>query len=154
MSTERLSFIMRKIQAKHYTETLVYAFDKTVREIKDKLAHFIMSLNIDITGEQFAVLDVIYNSEDICASDVSKILAKDKSNVKRIVEILENKGLIKKIQGRKNNRLVNYLQISNDGKIFADKYISIVKNYMSEIFSEISDEEERLLRQIIIKLQK
>ena len=154
MSTERLRFIMRKIKAKHYTETLVYAFDKTVREIKDKLTRFIMGLNIDITAEQFAVLDVIYNGVDICASDVSKILAKDKSNVKRIVEILENKGLIERKQGRKNNRLVSYLQISSEGKIFADEYIGVIKNYMSEIFSEISDEEEQCLRNIIVKLQK
>ena len=154
MSTERLRFIMRKIQAKHYTETLVYAFDKALREIKDKLSHFIAELNIDITAEQFAVLDVIYNGVDICASDVSKILAKDKSNVKRIVEILENKGLIERRQGRKNNRLVNYLQISDKGKTFADKYINIIKEYMVEIFTEISDEEEQFLRKIIVKLQK
>ena len=154
MSTERLRFIMRKIQAKHYTETLVYAFDKALREIKDKLSHFIAGLNIDITAEQFAVLDVIYNGVDICASDVSKILAKDKSNVKRIVEILENKGLIERRQGRKNNRLVNYLQISDKGKTFADKYINIIKEYMVEIFTEISDEEEQFLRKIIVKLQK
>ena len=143
---------MNEIKANHYTECLIYSIDKVLREVKAELNQYISNLEPNITAEQFVVLDTIYCNEDICQQDVAKILYKDKSNIKRMVEILENKKYIVRKTGRKNNRLVNYLAITDAGRKLVDRIIEQVKEHIKHAFSNITDEEIDILKNIISKL--
>lgn len=144
---------MNKINANHYTDTLIYSIDKVLKSIKSDLNKYIMSVD-NITAEQFAVLDTIYNNEKLCQADAAKILLKDKSNIKRIIEILETNKFIKRTMGKKENRLVNYLEITPEGKILIDKNRDNIKSYMQNLFKDITDEEIQTLQNIINKLEK
>ena len=86
--------------------------------------------------------------------ELAEKLSKDKSNIKRIVEILENKGFITRKTGKKNNRLVNYLYITKSGKKVIDDNIDKIKEYMEQLFSPISTEEEQILRDLVERLKK
>ena len=143
---------MNEIKANHYTECLIYSIDKVLREVKAELNQYISNVEPNITAEQFVVLDTIYCNEDICQQDVAKILYKDKSNIKRMVEILENKKYIVRKTGRKNNRLVNYLAITDAGRKLVDRIIEQVKEHIKHAFSNITDEEIDILKNIISKL--
>ena len=143
---------MEQINAEHYTDMLIYAVDKTVTKIKLSLGQYIASLDIGITAEQFAVLDTIYRGENLCQLDVAKILMKDKSNIKRIAEILEHKGLINRILSKRENRALNYLKITDSGKTLIDENVDKVKSYLTEIFRDITDEEVQVLKNIMQKV--
>ena len=143
---------MEQINAEHYTDMLIYAVDKTVTKIKLSLGQYIASLDIGITAEQFAVLDTIYRGENLRQLDVAKILMKDKSNIKRIAEILEHKGLINRILSKRENRALNYLKITDSGKTLIDENVDKVKSYLTEIFRDITDEEVQVLKNIMQKV--
>ncbi len=136
----------------HYTDTLMYSIDKTLKNIKFNLNQYILEA-AKITAEQFAVLDTIYVNENICQQDVAVILSKDKSNIKRIVEILEKSGYITRQTGRKNNRLVNYLNITKSGEELIENNINDIRNYMKNFLGNITDEEVCCLEKIVLKLQ-
>ena len=121
--------------------------------MKSDMNQYINSLNLGITAEQFLVLDTIDSGNNICQQDVADLLGKDKSNIKRIVEILEKKGLITRVAGKKNNRLVNYLVITDNGKRLIKENIDKVKKFMEKVFSVISEDEELYLKQIVSKLK-
>ena len=121
--------------------------------MKSDMNQYINSLNLGITAEQFLVLDTIDSGNNICQQDVADLLGKDKSNIKRIVEILEQKELITRVAGKKNNRLVNYLVITDNGKRLIKENIDKVKKFMEKVFSVISEDEELYLKQIVSKLK-
>jgi DNA-binding MarR family transcriptional regulator len=143
---------MSKIKANHYTETLIYTIDLTLKKLKIELNQYISSLPPHITSEQFAVLDTIYDKANICQQDVAKILMKDKSNIKRLVEILEEKAYLTRNIGRKNNRLVNYLTISAGGKDVIDANMPKIKQYLEQRLQHISYDELAQLKNIIAKI--
>ncbi|MBQ9234992.1 MAG: MarR family transcriptional regulator [Alphaproteobacteria bacterium] len=145
---------MNKIRANHYTETLIYKLDGALKNIKLELNQFILTLEPHITSEQFAVLDTVYGNEGICQQDVANILMKDKSNIKRLVEILEEKQYVVRSVGRKNNRLVNYLTITVKGKEVVDANMPKVKQYLEKRFDNVSQDEMRILENIMAKIKK
>lgn len=143
---------MKKIKANHYTETLIYKLDSALKNIKIELNQFILTLPPHITSEQFAVLDTISGQKDICQQDVAKTLMKDKSNIKRLVEILEKKHYIIRTAGRKNNRLVNYLTITAEGQNIIDTHMPQIKQYLEQRLKHISESELQVLKNIIDKI--
>lgn len=143
---------MVEIRANHYTDLMIYSVEQTVTKIKSDLNQYIMNLGIGITAEQFSVLDTIYCSKNICQQDVATILSKDKSNVKRIVEILKNKELITISLSKRNNYAVNFLNITEKGKKLIDDNVQNIKTHLATIFEDISEDEVQVLKIIIQKL--
>lgn len=142
-----------RIKVNHYVDLLMFSIEQVIRGMKSDMNQYINSLNLGITAEQFLVLDTIDSGNNICQQDVADLLGKDKSNIKRIVEILEKKGLITRVAGKKNNRLVNYLVITDNGKRLIKENIDKVKKFMEKVFSVISEDEELYLKQIVSKLK-
>jgi len=144
---------MEKVRANHYTDSLIYSIDRILKNIKSDLNRYIMTLS-NITAEQYAVLDTICYSEKLCQQDAAKILFKDKSNIKRIVEILEKNNYIKRATGKKDNRLVNFLEATPAGKQLISENREKIKSHMERFFQDISNEEIQILRNIVHKLEK
>ncbi len=142
-----------RIKVNHYVDLLMFSIEQVIRGMKSDMNQYINSLNLGITAEQFLVLDTIDSGNSICQQDVADLLGKDKSNIKRIVEILEQKELITRVAGKKNNRLVNYLVITDNGKRLIKENIDKVKKFMEKVFSVISEDEELYLKQIVKKLK-
>ena len=136
-----------RIKVNHYVDLLMFSIEQVIRGMKSDMNQYINSLNLGITAEQFLVLDTIDSGNNICQQDVADLLGKDKSNIKRIVEILEQKELITRVAGKKNNRLVNYLVITDNGKRLIKENIDKVKKFMEKVFSVISEDEELYLKQ-------
>ena len=110
-------------------------------------------LKIGITSEQFVVLDTISCFEDIYPQKLSEIMMKDKSNTKRILQVLEEKNLIERKVGNANHRLVYNLAVTEDGKALLKKSIPNIKKCITELFENITDEEIELLHNLSSKFQ-
>ena len=138
---------------KHYTDTVIHSVDKIIRGVKYELKQKIDKLNIGITGEQFIVLDAIAANPKVYLQKLSEIIFKDKSNTTRIINLLEKKNLIKREMGRKNNRLVNYLSVTEYGQKIVDDNMPKIKEFVEEIFSNITNNEVELLHSLSKKVQ-
>lgn len=146
---------MKKIKANHYIETAIYSADKILKILKAELKQKLDKLNIGITGEQFVVLDTIsyLEHEDIYQQKLSEIIMKDKSNTNRILKVLEQKGLIKKEMGNVNNRLVYFIRLTDSGKEIIDNNVPRMKQFITDIFENITDEEVENLHYLSKKFQ-
>lgn len=137
----------------HYTDTVIHSVDKIIRGLKYELKQKIDKLNIGITGEQFIVLDAIAANPKVYQQKLSEIIFKDKSNTTRIINLLEKKNFIKREIGRRNNRLVNYLSVTEYGQKIVDENMPKIKKFVEEIFSNITNEEVELLHSMSKKVQ-
>ena len=147
---------MKKIKANHYIETAIYSADKILKVLKAELKQKLDKLNIGITGEQFVVLDTIsyLENEDIYQQKLSEIIMKDKSNTNRILKVLEQKGLVRKEMGNVNNRLVYFIKLTDSGKKLIDTNVPRMKQFIADIFENITDEEIENLHYLSNKFQK
>lgn len=144
---------MKEIKADHYVDTAIYSVDIIIRTLKAALKQKVDSLGMGITGEQFVVLDTIRCYENIYQQKLSEILMKDKSNTTRIIKVLEAKGLINRVAGNLNNRLVYKLTITEKGKKLADANMPKIKKMITDIFENITDEELDTLHSLSKKFQ-
>ena len=145
---------MKEIKVNHYVDTIIYSVDMILRLLKSELKQKIDNLKIGITGEQFIVLDTICCYKDIYQQKLSDIIMKDKSNMTRILRVLEDKGLIKREVGNVNNRLVYFLKTTDKGQRIVDDNMPKIKVFITEIFENIADEEIELLHKLSGKFQK
>ena len=144
---------MIEIKAKHYTDTIIHSVDLIIKSLKAELKQKIDSLNSGITGEQFVVLDTISYYPNIHQQKLAEILMKDKSNTTRILGVLEKKGLITRSVGRKDNRLVNLLEITDKGRDIVADIMPQIKEFITDIFKHITDQEIETLHTLSKKFQ-
>lgn len=142
-----------EFKVNHYTDTVIHSVDKIIRGLKYELKQKIDKLNIGITGEQFIVLDAIAANPRVYQQKLSEIIFKDKSNTTRIINLLEKKDFIKREIGRRNNRLVNYLSVTEYGQRIVDENMPKIKKFVEEIFSNITNDEVELLHSMSKKVQ-
>ena len=144
---------MKEIKKNHYVDTIIYSVDRIIRNLKYELKQKFDSLNTGITSEQFVVLDTISCYQNIYQQKLSDIIMKDKSNTTRIIKLLEQKGLIEREYGTINKRLVYFLKITEKGQKIVKDNMPKMKQFITEIFTHISDSEIDLLHGLSDKFQ-
>ena len=106
---------MTNIKLKHYTENIHYEMEQTVRLMRKLQLQMFQKLGFDISLDEYAALDVISINAGICQRDLAKLLLKDRANTGRILDSLEEKGLVTRFIDTKNNRLVKKMGITANG---------------------------------------
>lgn len=141
-----------------YARTLPYLIDKTSVYIRLRGSLLLNALGADITLEQFITLDAISASDNICQRDLAKILLKDRSNVTRILNILEKKGLIVRETSTKGNRVVKFARMTPKGLKELDKYSKKMKDDLNDFLEQFNQEElsvmSKMLEQISSKISE
>lgn len=144
---------MIRIDANHYTETIIYSIDIIIRNLKQQLGQKIDSLKKGITGEEFVILDTIMCNPNIYQQQLSEMLLLDKSKTARLLKSLEEKNFIKRTIGNSNNRLVYLLNITQDAKKLIREIKPVMKEFLIEVFENINNDEIQLLHGLSRKFQ-
>lgn len=137
----------------HYIHSVIYTLDQTSTYFRVQGTQFFNQLDIGVTLDQFVALDAIYCNEDICQRDLSKLILKDRSNTGRILNILEEKELIKRAIETKRNRMVKKIYITDKGKKVIEDNQERLRSTFLKTFEEVSEEELATLRQLLNKLK-
>lgn len=88
----------------------------TARAVKLHTLELFAKHNFEITPEQFHVLNLLNDDEDLSQKGLCDELSKDKSNMTRILSVLSKKGLIEKEFSVQNKKRVNNIKITQKGK--------------------------------------
>lgn len=141
-----------------YARSLPYQIEKASVYIRLKGSLHLNQLGAGITLEQFITLDAISTGNGICQRDLAKILLKDRSNVTRILNLLEEKGLIYREVSHKGNRMVKVSYLTEQGKDLVGKYADILKNDLNSFLSQFDQKKllimEEMLREISSKISE
>lgn len=144
---------MSKKAGKHFGDSIIYQLEKTAIYTRVKGAQFFNKLNIGITLDQHIALDAVSYNEGICQRDLSKLILKDRSNTGRILNILEEKGFIKRKIDTKQKRLVKKIYITSKGKKHLDSTRDVLIDAYFVTFEDISDEEFAVLKKTLEKMR-
>lgn len=128
-------------QHKHYIDSIYYDMELTANVMKVLGNQLFERLGIGITPIEHAALDTIFCHEGICQRDLAKLIFKDRANTGRILDSLEEKGLITRFIDLKNNRLVKKMGITAKGHQKLEEVNTKIESYLKAVRSTISDEE-------------
>lgn len=118
-------------QEKHYINSIYYQLEQTAKYCKYLGSQIFEKLDMPISLDEFATLDTIMIHGEICQRDLAKLILKDRPSTGRILNSLEEKGLISRFADMKNNRLVRKTKLTEEGKNLLDEATKKLKNYFS-----------------------
>lgn len=110
-----------KSKTEHFTDTLYYDLEKTVRLFRCFSNEFFKRLDLELTSDEFITLDTILYNSGICQRDLAKLILKDRATTGRLLDSLEGKKLITRFIDMKNNRLVRKMGVTEEGKVVFDR---------------------------------
>ena len=109
---------------------------ETGRQIKMYNLNMFKEKGYDITPEQFVILSFLEDNSNLHQMQLCELLYKDRSNMARLIGVLEKKGLVKKLPSI-DKRLVNKIQITEKGKklkeIITPDIMNSRKNFLNKI---------------------
>ncbi len=108
-------------KTEHFTDTLYYDLEKTVRLFRCFSNEFFKRLDLELTSDEFITLDTILYNSGICQRDLAKLILKDRATTGRLLDSLEGKKLITRFIDMKNNRLVRKMGVTEEGKVVFDR---------------------------------
>lgn len=68
---------------------------------------------INITPEQYLVLDILWDKQPMSQQNIADVIQKDKNSVTKIIDSLEKKNLVKRSMDKKDRR-INQIELTEE----------------------------------------
>jgi MarR family transcriptional regulator for hemolysin len=116
-------------------------FKKRIAEQKDD--------EIKLSADQFGLLHAITTKEeDVIQKDMAEKMGKDKSAMLRLIDTLEEKGLVRRVNDLKDRRK-NYLMVTKVGYRVKEQYMKIVYEIINEVQQGLTPSEIDTFHKVI-----
>ena len=113
----------------------------------------LQSHDINLTPEQYLVMDILWDEESLSQQTIADILQKDKNSVTKFIDSLEKKGLVYRSID-KNDRRINNIFVSEEGRRLKQKTTDVAVNTMKSILNGISEDELATCITVMEKIKK
>ena len=96
--------------------------------------------NINLTPEQYLVMDILWDAEVLSQQAIADIIQKDKNSVTKFIDSLEKKGLVYR-QVNKTDRRVNNIVVSEEGMKLKSRTTEVAISMMRNVLNNIKEED-------------
>lgn len=104
--------------------------------INDKM----LEKGVDLTRNQYILLKVLLEREGSTQNDLAFLTERDKTSMARLVNAMENKGLIKKVTAKQDRRR-RQIYLTDEGKNTLEKAIPLMKDLELNLTKELGVKE-------------
>ena len=115
-----------------------------------------MKSGLDISLDQWMVLGPIWQLESASQKELGEITLKDKTSITRLVDILEKKNLVVRVEDQIDHRIKRVI-LTNAGKQLFFDVLPIMEKTREEVRKNISDQDietfKKVLSSIIVNLE-
>lgn len=122
--------------------------DRTLKLIKHNYLQTFRELELDITTEQWVIIDRLAEGDGISQTDLANDSFKNAPTVSRIIELLRKKGLIEK-QRSDDDRRQSLIFLSKKGKRFHQRATPAVLALRKQGWHGLNDEDYAHFRRIM-----
>ncbi len=131
----------------------INSLDNALKLYKKHMQSGLLKHGIDITIDQWQVLDVIVNSKDIKQTEIAEKTSKDPASVTRIIEILNKKGYVAR-QVDPNNRRKMILGVSNHGEKEYIKAAEVIIECSEKVLGGLNEKRMKKIRKVFKSISK
>ena len=138
----------------HFSESIFYEMEQIAIYLDHHGKNFFDELSDGIiNSEEFRTIDVIICNPDICQRDLAKLILRDRVRTGRILDSLENKGIIKRYGDIKNNRLVKKMELTEQGKKIYEELIIKIRPHFEKLSEKFTKEQYDSLKGLLKSLK-
>ena len=107
-------------------------------KMKKYIAAAFKANGINLTAEQFLVMDTLWNQGEMTQQTIAYIIQKDKNSVTQFIDNLEKKGLVQRAVDASDRR-VNNIKLSKEGMAMKDNTKAVAIEAINRILDGISE---------------
>ena len=119
-------------------------------KLKKYVASAFKKEGINLTAEQFLVMDTLWNQGEMTQQNIAYIIQKDKNSVTQFIDNLEKKGLVQRVVDSADRR-VNNIKLSKAGLEMKDNTKNVAIAAVNDILEGISEEELKAFVKVLNK---
>lgn len=112
---------------------------------------------INLTPEQYLVMDILWDAEVMSQQAIADIIQKDKNSVTKFIDSLEKKGLVYR-QVNKTDRRVNNIVVSEEGMKLKARTTEVAIGMMRNVLKNIKEEDlmalDKVMNQIKVNIDE
>ncbi|MDW3651025.1 MAG: MarR family transcriptional regulator [Bacteroidia bacterium] len=128
-------------------ESTGYLTHITALLLKRELFEAIKKFKINITPEQWAILNRLNEHQGLTQNEVAKISFKDNANITRIIDRLEAKGLVERRANPKDRRIWK-IYITDEGRKVRDLIEPLAIEVLKKATKNIDSKEVKLYNEV------
>ena len=108
---------------------------------------------LDISLDQWMILGPIWQFESISQKELGEICLKDKTSITRIIDTLEQKNLVVRVEDQLDHRIKRVV-LTNAGKQLFFDALPIMERTREEVRANISDNDIYTFKSVLSKILK
>ncbi len=136
------------------TNGLFYEIRITSRYMNLMGIQAFQKLNINISFEEYLIMNILSYNEGICLRDLAKMLLRDRSNLGKVINGLEKQKLIKVKPSIRNNRSIKKLFLTEKGSNLCCEIYTKIEPYIKIFDEALKEEEQKMLRSYLQKCRQ
>ena len=125
-----------------------YAVNRAALRLKARLHQAFKAEGHDITPEHWAVLNCLWDDEGMSQTQIAERIVKDKTNLTRILDVMERKGLITR-RPHEGDRRAYRIFLTDKAKTMRPDLIAIAETLGARAVRGISAEEQQMLLRLM-----
>ncbi|QQX13393.1 MarR family transcriptional regulator [Bacillus altitudinis] len=106
-----------------------------------------------ISQSRLELLSLLFQADEISQSDLQKKVNIDSAAVTRHLKQLETKGMVTRRRKPEDNR-VTLVRLTGEGRTRIEASKKEKERFISEMLENVSDEERKLLTDVLIRIQQ
>ena len=123
-----------------------FKIDTTVKKIRSFMQKGLADAQLDLTVDQWVVLDHIKPTPGISQNDLALNTAKDAPTITRILDLLVSKGLVNRKMAEDDRRKFNVF-LTSEGEILHQKAFEVVAEIRRKSWGNLTEDDyEQLVR--------
>ena len=119
--------------------------------LKKYLSEVFKKNNVNLTAEQYLVMDTLWNEGTLTQQAIAFIIQKDKNSVTQFIDSLEKKGLVTRSVAKEDRR-VNNIVVTNEGMALKDSTKQLAIETMNKALKDIPEEDIQTFVSVLKKV--
>ena len=109
-------------------------------KLKKHLSEVFKKNGVNLTAEQYLVMDTLWNEGTLTQQAIAFIIQKDKNSVTQFIDNLEKKGLVTRSVAKEDRR-VNNIMLTEEGMALKDSTKQLAIDTMNKALDGISEDD-------------
>lgn len=119
--------------------------------LKKHLAEVFKKNRVNLTAEQYLVMDTLWNEGTLTQQAIAFIIQKDKNSVTQFIDNLEKKGLVTRSVAKEDRR-VNNIVVTPEGMALKDSTKQLAIDTMNQALEGIPEEDVETFVKVLKKV--
>jgi MarR family transcriptional regulator, organic hydroperoxide resistance regulator len=135
-------------------ESVGFLLQRAAKSLSAHAASVLHAKGFGLKIEHFIILTRLWEENNLTQHQLGERTCQDKTNTTRAIDLLEEKGFVKRVQGE-NDRRNKYIQLTSKGKHLEQKFVPIIMEDVLGIACKgITKEEIDLLKKLLTQIHE